>query len=40
MLKVYKCNTCPFVLDEVDNAVGIQRNCDHVFKMSISDILE
>ena len=34
------CNTCPFVIDEVDNGVGIQRNCDFVCKMDIDDILK
>ena len=34
------CNTCPFILTEVDNGVGIQRHCDHVCKLGIEDILK
>lgn len=34
------CNSCPLVLDEVDNGVGIQRHCNHVCKMEIGEILE
>jgi len=26
----YRCETCPFVIDEVDVGVGMMRNCDHV----------
>ena len=36
----HNCNSCPFVIDEVDIGVGILRNCDHVCWMEIGEILE
>ena len=34
------CKTCPFVIDEVDNGVGIQYHCDKVCKKEVSDIVK
>ena len=36
----HDCNTCPFIIDEVDIGVGIQIHCDCVCKMDIPEILE
>jgi hypothetical protein len=38
--KDHKCTKCPFVKDEVDIGVGIQRNCDIVCSMSVDEIIE
>jgi hypothetical protein len=37
--KNHKCVSCPFVIDEVDIGVGIQRNCGIVCRMEIDDIV-
>jgi len=36
----HNCNSCLFVIDEVDIGVGILRNCDHVCQMEVGEILE
>jgi hypothetical protein len=38
--KTPDCNSCPFVLDKVDNGVGIQMHCNHVCKMELGEILK
>jgi len=36
----HRCESCPFVIDEVDIGVGIQYRCDHVCQMGVGDILK
>jgi len=36
----HSCNSCPFIIDEVDIGVGMLRNCDHVCWKDISEIVE
>jgi hypothetical protein len=38
--KNHSCNSCPFVKNEVDIGAGIMRDCDHVCRMEIGEILE
>ena len=36
----HRCESCPFVIDEVDIGIGTQYRCDHVCQMSVEDILK
>jgi hypothetical protein len=38
--KKHRCNSCPFIKNEVDIGVGMLRDCDCVCRMEIGKILE
>jgi hypothetical protein len=37
--KYHHCETCPFVINEVDIGVGMLRDCGHVCQMTVDEII-